>query len=180
MTLTYQLDHHDFLQHQLFSASKTPRIKKKRTTTWLMLSGSILLLCVVLYQSNNDLFYYFLAFGIITFLFYPFYERYQYKNYYTKFIADTYKNRFGQPSNVTFTDRAIEINDITGEAKINLTEIENVTETGEYFYPKLKTGGHIIIPKTKVDNITELRNELKQLCNRLNIDFIDDLHWKWK
>lgn len=181
MLLTYSLDKNDFLQYHLFSASKTDRIKRQRTRVWLILSGSMLLLSFMFYQNNNEgLFYYFLIFGVITFIFYPLYQRRHYKNHYNKFVADTYKNRFGQITNIKFAESAIETDDITGESKINLTEIENVTETGDYFYPKLRAGGHLIIPKAKIGDISQLRKELKQLCVRLNIDFIEDLNWRWK
>jgi hypothetical protein len=133
------------------------------------------------YQSGNMfLFYYFLIFGIISFIFYPFYQRWRYKKYYAKFIADTYKNRFGQIVNVEFTESTIETEDITGESKIHLTEIENVTETANYFYLKLKTGEHIIIPKSKIKSVSELKTTLRQLCIKLNIDFIENLNWRWK
>jgi len=181
MTLTYSLDQNDFLEHQLFTASKSDRIKKKRIKTWLILSGSWLLFSFVFYQSHNTLlFYLFLAYTLITLLFYPFYQRRQYKNYYKKFIADTYKNRFGKTANIKFTELALETNDITGESKINLTQFENVTETANYFYLKMKTGGHLIIPKLKINNVDDVREELKSLCTKLSIDFITDLDWKWK
>jgi hypothetical protein len=79
-----------------------------------------------------------------------------------------------------FTETAIETYDITGEAKINLTQIENVTEIVDYFYLKMKSGGHIIIPKYKINNSSEVREKLKALCDKLSIDFITDLNWKWK
>jgi hypothetical protein len=181
MTLTYSLDQNDFLQYQLFTASKSDRIKKKRTKTWLILSGSWLLFSFVFYQRHDTLlFYLFLAYGLITLLFYPYYQRRQYKNHYAKFIADTYKNRFGKTSNITFTETALETNDITGESKINLAQLENLTETANYFYLKMKTGGHIIIPRYKLNNVSEVQEKLKALCTKLSIDFITDLNWKWK
>jgi hypothetical protein len=181
MTLTYQLDQNDFLQHQLFLASKTDRIKKKRTKSWLIVSGTMFLLGFLFYQSDNTfLTYYFLAFGIVTLIFYPFYQRQQYKNHYAKFIAYTYKNRFWKTANIHFGENVIETIDVSGESKINLSELESVIETGEYFYPSLKTGGHLIIPKTKISDASQLRQELRQLCERLKINFIEDLNWKWK
>lgn len=181
MTLTYNLDQNDFLQHQLFAASKSDRIRKKRIRSWLILSCSWLLLSLAFYQAHNTfLANFFLAYGIITLIFYPFYQRSYYKNHYAKFIGDTYKNRFGKTSNIMFTETAIETYDITGEAKINLTQIENVTEIVDYFYLKMKSGGHIIIPKYKINNSSEVREKLKALCDKLSIDFITDLNWKWK
>ena len=61
-----------------------------------------------------------------------------------------------------------------------MTQIENVTETANYFYLKIKTGGHLIIPKLKINNVDDVREELKSLCAKLSIDFITDLNWKWK
>jgi hypothetical protein len=181
MTLTYELDHNDFLQHQLYVASKTPRIKRQRITNWLTTSGCMLILSFMFYQSGNSLlFYYFLVFGAITLIFYPIYERWHYKNHYSKFITHTYKNRFGQIANITFSESGIETKDITGESRINLTELENVTETGDYFYTRLRIGENMIIPKSKLGDVDIVRNELKQLCGRLKIEFIDDTNWRWK
>jgi len=135
----------------------------------------------VFYQNHNTfLFYFFLAYALITLIFYPFYQRRQYKNHYKNFIADTYKNRFGKTANIMFTESALETNDITGGSKINLAQIENVTETENYFYLKMQTGGHLIIPKLKINNVNDVREELKTICAKLSIDFIADLNWKWK
>lgn len=181
MTLNYTLTENDFLQHQLFIASKTGRIKQQRTKTWLIFSAALLLLSLMFYQSSNTaMTYYFLIFGLIVLCFFPLYQRRYYKNHYQKFIAETYKNRFGQTANINFTDECIETSDITGESKINLGEIENTTETSDYFYLKMKTGGHLIIPKQKLDNIGNVRQELKELCSKLSIEFLDDLKWRWK
>ena len=181
MTLTFSLDQNDYLQEQLFSASKTSRIKKQRLRVWMIVSWSMVVLGVLFYQNKNMfLTYYFLALGIISFLFYPAYQRWHDKNHYAKFIADNYKYRFGQTTHAEFTEFAIECTDITGGSTINLTAIKNITETADYFYPKLKTGETIIIPKSKIDAVSELRMELKQICSRFSIDFIEDLNWKWK
>jgi len=58
--------------------------------------------------------------------------------------------------------------------------VDNITETGDYFYLKLKTGGHLILPKAGTNDRNALRHELKQLSSRLQISFIEDLHWRWK
>jgi hypothetical protein len=133
------------------------------------------------YQSHSVLLtYYFLAFGIAFFFAFPLYQRQYYKNHYDRFIAENYKTRFGQTSAVAFGEEVIATSDITGETKINLTEVESTTETGNYFYLKLRAGGHLIIPKYKLNNVNEVREELKKICSRLMISFIEDLDWTWK
>lgn len=181
MTLTYQLKQNDFLEHQLFVASTTPRIRSKRRRSWLWVTVSMFVLAFLFSQSGNSfLTYYFLGFGIVALFFYPLYQRHQYKRHYSTFIAENYKNRFGQTVTIHFTEQAIETSDITGESKIYLSELENVIETGAYFYPGLKAGGHLIIPKSEINTVSRLRQELKQLCDRLKIDFIENLTWKWR
>ena len=181
MTLHFKLDANDFLQLMLFQASKNERIKNTRIKTWLIYSFGLLLLSFIFYQSNNRLMtYYFLILGLISVCFFPFYQRWYYKNHYQKFIADTYNNRFGQACNLIFKDNYIETSDITGESKINMQVFENITETSAYFYLKIKTGGCWIIPKSQIDDVNYVRDELRMLSEKLSIPFINDLSWKWK
>jgi hypothetical protein len=181
MILTYTLDENDFLQHQLFAVTKSKRIKQQRRKSWLGISVTFLLLSLMFYQSENNIMAcYFLLFGLTSVFFYPLYQKRHYKNHYQKYIIDAYKNRFGQLVNIELKNESIEINDITGETKINLQNIQNITETKDYFYLEVKTGGHLIIPKSQIANVDSLRELLKELCNKLSIEFISDLDWKWK
>lgn len=180
MTLKYSLDEDDFLQHSLFTATKSERIKKKRRKNWIMVTSAVFCLALIFYFSENmHEVYYWLIFGVITLFFYPSYEKYQYKKHYQKYIAETYKNRFNETSTVIFDEDNIETSDRTGEMKINLSEIEKIIETTKYFYLKMKTGETLIIPKFKIENLDNLRNILEKLAIKLNINFEDDLNWKW-
>ncbi len=132
MTLQYQLDENDLLQCHLFVASKSDRIKSQRIKSCLIYSVAFLLLSLLFYQSHNMwLTYYFLIFGFLWLCFYPLYQKWFYKRYYKRIIAETKTGKINQTANVSFTNDHIETNDITGESKINLTELEKVTETGE-------------------------------------------------
>jgi hypothetical protein len=181
MTLTYKLEQNDYLQLHLFVASKSARVNQNRKNTWLIFSVIMFFLCGIFYENNNRvMFYYFLIGGVGVFISFPRYQRYYYRTYYNDVVSDIYKNRFGQIVNMKFMDNTIETSDVTGESKINLTNLENVTEAGDYFFPKLKSGGHLIIPKAQDGNTNELRNVLKEICHRFNIEFIEDLNWKWQ
>jgi hypothetical protein len=181
MTLNYALSENDYLQHQLFVASKKDSIKKQRIKTWLLFSGASLLLSFLFYQNGDKLMtWYFLIFGLIALCFFQLYQKWYYRRHYQKYVADIFKNRFGQTAVVKFTDCFIETSDTTGESKINLTELEKITETGDHFYLQIRTGGHLIIPKAKLDDLNAVRQELKRICEKLSIDFIEDLKWRWK
>jgi YcxB-like protein len=181
MTLSYALTEYDFLQHQLFVSSKSERIKKLRTKSLITVSCVLFILSVLFFQTKNNFFaYYFLGFGIINIFFYPLYLKSHYKKHYRKYIQENYKNRFGKLSTLTFNDESFECFDSTGNSKMNLSEIEVITETGEYFYLGLKSGGNIIIPKANAENIDILRAELLKVKDRLKIKLNTELNWKWK
>jgi YcxB-like protein len=181
MRLEYSLNENDFLQHQLFTASKSERIKKKRRKSWVIVSLATLLLSFICYKNaNNIMAYSFLALAVYTIFFYPLYLKAHYKNHYKKFIAHAYKNKVGINSTISFNDTQIEIFDRTGESKIKLSEIEEITETGEYIYLRMKTGEALIIPKLKIKELNELLKELKGLAEKLNIKFISEINWKWR
>ena len=181
MTLKYGLTEHDYVQHLLFTATKSDRIKKKRRRNWIKTTAVVFGFGLIFYLVNDiHMFYYCLVAGFITLIFYPSYERYHYRKHYKKFVADAYKNRINIIAKVVLTENTIETSDKTGEAKLNLSELQEIIETNEYFYMNLKVGESLIIPKLKIESLEELRFELKSLAAKLNINFANDLSWHWK
>jgi hypothetical protein len=181
MTLEYSLTENDFLQHQLFIASKSNRTRKKRIKSWMIISAVTILLPLFFYQQHNKfMFYCTLVLAAYTILLYPRYLRSHYKNHYKKFIADEYKNRVGVKSAISFKDDHIVLVDRTGESKINLSEIATIHETGAYIYVRMKMGDTLIIPKSAMENVPASVMEFNNLADRLNIKFIEELNWKWR
>ena len=85
MTLKYTLTEDDYLQHQLYIASKTNRIKKKRRQSWITMVFVFVALTVLLFQTDNILLsFYFGVLSILTLIFYPFYLKKHYKKHYQK------------------------------------------------------------------------------------------------
>ena len=181
MTLKYSLNENDYLQSQLFIASKTERIKNQRTRSWILISLGFFSLSYLFSQTDKDfLVYYFIGLGILSIFLYPIYQKSYYRKHYQKYIADTLKNRFGELSTITFTDTNIECFDRTDDGKINLTEIEEIFEIMEYFFLRMKSGVSLIIPKSKIENTDNLRTELKTLADKLKVNYTSELNWKWK
>jgi YcxB-like protein len=181
MKLEYQLDENDYLQHQLYTASKTERIKKQRIKSWIFVSLTFFLISL-LFLKNEDksTFYIFIMVGIITLIFYPYYLRNHYKNHYLKFIKDTYKNRFGKMSIIEFFDEEIVTNDSDSESKVKYSALDEFNEIDGHIFLKLKTSGSFIIPKLKIENLENLKSELKNIAEKYNIKQNVELEWKWK
>jgi hypothetical protein len=133
------------------------------------------------FNTDNYIFgYYFIGLGLLSSFFYPLYQGAYYRRHYQKYITETFKNRIDQTATITFTSARIECFDKTGEFKINLVEIEEIFETGEYFYLKIKSGVSLIIPKSKVENTDDLRTELMSISENLKANYSIELNWRWK
>lgn len=181
MTLQYSLDEHDYLEHLLFTATKSDTIKKKRLKNWIITTAVFFCLSIVFFFTHDmKLVYGCWIIGLITFIFYPMYERHHYKKFYQKHAADAYKERSNVPCTVTINETTIDTKDKTGETKLNLSELKDIVETGRYFYLRLKSSGSLIMPKQKMGNQEILHLELQHLASRLNIPFSTDLGWEWK
>ena len=180
MIVQYKLEEHDFLQHQLYVASKTKRVINQRRNTWILLSVSFLLFSFANYSGNKVLFYAMLAFSIITVLFFPLYQKTQYKKHYRNFIIDNYKLRFGKDASITFTEDAIETTDSSANSTFQLNSLEEIIETGDHFFIQIKTGGHLIIPKSAIENNADFRAVIKSIVEKYTIKEVVDLNWKWK
>ena len=174
------LDKEDFLRYQLFTVSKSKRIKNKRIRTWILLSFSFLVLGLALSQ-NADRFlsYWFIGVSLITFIFYPFYQRKQYKKHYEKHIDENYQNRIGIESELGFEEGYLISRADSHEGKIKLTEIQEINEISDNLFIKIKSGESFIIPSSLPD-FNKFKEELSVLNTNLAVDWNMLLDWKWK
>lgn len=174
------LDKNDYLTHQLYTASKTPRVRNSRTRNWIFTTITFLGLTYILYDNGNlFLSIYFLVFSILSALFYPLYSRWRYKRHYLKYIQDTYRNRFGEECKIEITEDHILTQDKTGNSTINTSEIEQINEIKDFYFIKMKSGVSIIISKAKSDDLTSIEKAIESLVNK-GIKHNIELDWKWK
>ena len=177
------LDENDYLTHQLYTASKTPRIKRARVRGWIITTVAFLSMSFLFFENNNDLpGYYFLISSFLSLVLYPFYSRARYRRHYQKHITDTYKNRFGEICTVEINDEFILTKDITAEAKINTSEIEEINEIRDFYFIKLKTGGSLIISKVKTvpQELERLTKGIEKLVDKNGVQHNIELDWKWR
>lgn len=114
---------------------------------------------------------YFVVFGVVYFIMNISRGNNFYKMLYRKHIQELYKNRFEQPVTVTIKPDSIECLDITGSRKINMSEFEDITETNGYYFLKMGTGGHFIIPKSNLESPEGLNQELIKIAKDYKIPF---------
>lgn len=161
MKLNYPLYDYDFLNYQLYVASKSDRINKNLKKNWLILTVGFFLAALYFYSENHiPMVLYFGFVSILFGAFYPYYFRWKHKRHYKKHISENYKNRFGHNQLIDVGTDEIFCKDFSSEGKINISAIVGVDETTEYFFLNLTTGMSLIIPKDRLNNTDDLRNEL--------------------
>lgn len=181
MTLKYLLFEKDYLENQLYYASKSPFVinQKKNMMNGIIFTMVMLSICLFVIGSN----YWFLLsviFLIVIFLIvYPSIVSSRFKKSYQMVIVELFKNRFGQTSIVEFReDSLIDANNMR-TIEIFHSSLESVEETGRYFFIWLNYGEQLIIPKSEVDQ-DAVQQYLETLARQLGIPYNSNLNWKWK
>jgi hypothetical protein len=179
MTLHYTLEENDFLTHQLFTASKSERIRKKRKKSRLMVPLDYAGIGLFFYFQNRvELTIIFILVGLLWFLFYRIWETKHYLKHYQCFIKENYQKRIDRKLSLTIGNDFISTKDEGGESKLLVTEIAEILEIPTIILIKLKSGQSFLLPKTKIDALEEVRAYLKILSTALDIKYEMDQNWK--
>jgi len=172
MKIEYKIEENDFLDYQLFTASKSKRTMKKKRNGWILLTVASIILGIYFYFQNNiAMTIYFGLIAIICGLFYPKYFNWRYKKHYKNYIKENYQKRFGEIEIIEISKEYICSKDKTGEGKIKLKEIDEVSETKNHFLLKISTGMSLIIPKREIENLDIIKNKFDEI----GLKIIDEL-----
>lgn len=179
MILKTVLTADDYLTYMLYSASKNKRSKANRLRSWLVVSGSFVVIGYLFKGQDAFYFYYFLAAGVISLIFFPFYQRYAYKKHYRKFVMDKLKGKIGKECVINFGQDMIETKDDVTESKINTSEVSEINEIGTHYFVRLNTGDALVIPKSAVNN-ESFADDLLAIFQNPEIEVTEELNWKWR
>lgn len=143
------------------------------------MSTVMLILCWSAYSSSrlNHL-YFLIPLALIVILFYPKYQKWYYRRHYINHIKEHYKNKVNQTSVLELDSECIKSSSKFGEASINLREVIELNETGDYLFVKISTGESLILPKAKVD-IDLFKKELLSILPSNGLLVTEELNWKW-
>jgi hypothetical protein len=178
MTQVLSLSANDYLNHQLFMASKSKIVKRRIYGSWIIIVALPLGASILLYREHQADSYYCLAAAIIWAVIHPFYSKWRYKKHYQNFIEQNYKNSIGMNFSIEFHDGYLSMSDDTGESKTKITELDEINEISDYVFIKMKINQSIIIPKRQLRGF--FMDELANVANRTGIKIKQDLQWKWR
>ncbi len=180
MNLQISLLEEDFLQYQLYSASKSKNINNQRLRILIIMIIVFTLFLLYAYYRKGEFNFKILIIYVMLTIAYKVYEKFRYENHYKKFIIENYKNRIGLISDINFSDNHIEEKSYLGNSNLNYNSISKINEIKDYYFFKLITSQSLIIPKRSISNIVEFEFFLENLKSKYNVKHNKELNWKWK
>jgi hypothetical protein len=179
MEIEFSLSRADYIDFQLFAATKSERIKKNKRNARNRLPIIYLIIGTILLVVVEDIIFaiIFYLFGVLWYLLYPTLTKRRYAKHYEKYVDENFKNRYDTLIKFNLLDNyeLIETIDFEGESKFKTSEIEKIFEIKRFIYIKMKSGSHFIIPKYKIENIDKLRQELITMSKTKNFEIETDL-----
>ena len=178
MNLNYQLTDSDYLEFQLYTASRSEFYKKRRRNLRLIIPVLYILFSLyfyLIYQYLTVVLIFLIIAGVWFFL-YPLYSRWLYKNHFKKYVKKYYKTRVGKPIEIEFNENSILAKDFTSESIIDVTKLTELVETKDHFFIKLATDTSLIIPKREISNQSEFKNKIAGY----GVEYVNELDWAWK
>lgn len=178
MTYQYSLSFNDFLTYQLYTVSKSKRIKKKKNRSWILMPAALLIFGIAMSFKDSE---YGFTYGILAAVWavaYPFYFKWLYKRHFSKFIKENYANKIGEQISFEFKGESLYSKDEASEATIKLKEFVEFIELPNDVFLKTKTGDTLIIPKS-MNEFDVFKAELHEKSSKHNIAYNTELEWKW-
>ncbi len=174
MNIEFTLSRADYIEFQLFAATKSEILKKTNKKARLRVPIIYMILGTMLLTLSDKMFaIIFYTVGILWFFFYPFFAKKRYAKHYEKFVDENFKNRFNTTIKINFIEdyESIECIDFEGESKTNTSKIEKIFEIKRFFYIKMHSGIHFIIPKYKIEHCDKLKEVLIKISKMKSIDY---------
>ncbi|MBS7566285.1 YcxB family protein [Mucilaginibacter sp. Bleaf8] len=170
----------DLLNNYLFVASKSDRMKRNRRKSWLLLVLFFVVAAITSYV-GEDMYMMWgsIIAGLVLLLLYPSFQKLTYRRHYNKFANDRYNSLKDILYDFTITDDQIISESKIGNVIINTSQVESITETGNYFFIALSSKDVITLPKHSVD-VHALSAQLTEMAQKHGLAICQELNWRWK
>ncbi len=180
MHLEYRLSEDDFLQYQLYYLYHSGTLKGHLLRSRIIISILFGLLFYTYYMHDNTYYAYIFLFAAIALLILlPYILNGVHKKTSLGQVREIYKYRFGKELNVWFNKDNFVIVDEATKTETNYTALEKVVELSSHYFVKVKSRNTLIIPKSELENLDELKKTLQRISKQSKIEYATELEWKW-
>lgn len=179
--ISFELNKNDYLQHLLYSASKTPSVIQKRRRNKIILPIIYLMVAIFgIIQSNFLLVIVMAVMATLWFWWFPSWEKKQYIKQFNKYLDENVQNEIGKEIILEFGPQEIIQTEKNQSFNVTYDQIRGWYETQSGVYIGLEDGYTIIIPKNNEEDITEIKLIVFNNEPNIPINEILDLDWEWK
>lgn len=181
MKFEFILNEQDYLNSSLFTASKSAVIKKRRLGSRLIIPIVYIGLGIWFWDDYNHIStILFVLFAILWFLFSPIITRRRYVRYYKSAIKEAYSQRLGRTLSLEIQNDVLAFTEGPNESRFQASDIDVINEIPDLILIRIKSSNCIILPKERINNLDELKRQLKQLAERMKVNYNEELEWKWR
>jgi hypothetical protein len=180
MTLEFKLTENDILQHQLYMASRSARLKK----TWRKGKLQPLIFFAVAglgFVYLNDVPFAIVLFCLVP-IWYFFWPVLTKSSYYTNLknaVIDIYHAKVGVANTMQLLEDRILENDTFRESTYKVTTVKEIIELPAVILIQLSSNEAIVIPQNQLQNKEATITHLKYLSKLWNVNYITEPGWKW-
>lgn len=179
--INYQINQEDFLEHQLFIASKFVQNQRRRQKNKILVPSFYVICGIILYFFGAiTLTIIFLVFALLWYIYYPAFEGRRFSKYYNEFINENFKDKFGKSTTLMLNKDLLYSKDAVSECKYQSTEVSKIQEIPSTIFIFIKGGTTYILPKDQFENLEELKIQLQAISSVWNVKYENDEGWKWK
>jgi len=179
--INYQNNREEFLNYQLYIASKSDRVRRRRKR-----GKSVIPVCYILMglfflmRGSTGLGFIFCTIAILWYFIYPLWEAKYYVRHYKAFIKEHYEEMINRSVHMEIGTKHLTAATDNTQSSMAVSEIVSMVEISSAVFIRLKTGLAFIIAKANMAHPDEKISELKAVASRLNIPYITDNTWRWK
>ena len=176
MKISYKLTSEDFLEFNLYTASKSELTQKKQKRGMILLFFIIGIMAVYLVADKQyETLIYPAILVVIVIFFYKKYFRWRMKKGYQKYIKSVHADQLNKEESIEIKQKSIAVDNQSGKGSIALSDVVQLNETTHLFMFLLQSGTSIVIPKRELKS----EDEFIGLIQKLNIKRNEELDWKW-
>lgn len=181
ITVIYTVGEEHYLEHQLYGASRSGKIKKKRQVNKAVVGIAYMIFAVLSYYNGNmTLAFLFTMAGFLWIMFYPKFERRRYVKHYKGFIKENYKEIENRPSKLVIEEDVLHGESEGSSGTIQWSEVAEIVELPKTILIKLKSAQSLVLPKDRIENIEPLKDRLRVLAGKHNIWYANETAWQWR
>lgn len=181
LTTKFTLNEADYLVDCLFYDAQSKSVRQKRRLG--MFAFVLIFLALSVYSFILSEYYVAaccFAMALFYFFLFPIRLRNNAIKAYKKSIIERYSSNFGKMQVIGFDDEFIYNITTEQEIKSPLSSLETLYEIEHYYFLKKKNGNSYLFPKTKIENIDALKEEMMKLVDKHQLNYVLDLKWKYK